>query len=203
MNITKLGLIGVFAAVTAGCAIGPLVSHETARTVGKGHSELIGGYGMAGYAIKYNYGVADNLDLGIHWESLSIGVRAKYAFKNGGENSWSWAAAGGIGASIGGSHYYGDFTGSYLFKAFEPYATLRLVHVKNDPLEFKDQNTGEVDFTVDLPDYNYGQGIIGTRYWIDPHWLLSLEAGSVFSLTSGLSIGQAIFINGAFGYRFN
>jgi hypothetical protein len=190
-----------FTVTTAGCAIGPLVSHETARTVGYTNSEVLGGYGVGGYVFKFNYGLAENLDFGLHWESLSVGLRLKYAFINGKENAWSFAGAAGLGSSIGGSHYYGDLTASYLFKQFEPYGTFRYVHVKNDPIEFKDKDTGTVDFTADFPDYDYGQAILGFRFWFDKHWLASLEASSLFAF-HGLTIGEGVLVGGAFGYHF-
>src|SRR4051794_11386575 len=101
----RLSLFLIFG-LLGGCAVGPLVSHETARTVGKGHNELVAGYGIAGYALKWNLGLDDSLDVGIHWESLSLGARAKYAFINGREHGWSLASALGAGLSIGGKHYY-------------------------------------------------------------------------------------------------
>lgn len=185
----------------SGCAVGPLVSHETARTVGDSNSELIGGYGQAGYVFKWNYGLTENLDFGLHWESLSIGLRAKYAFINN-DNGWSFASALGTGVSVGGNHYYGDIIGSYLVDSWEPYGTLRFVHVNNDPVEFKDEDTGQADFTIPGSQYQYGQFILGTRYWFNPHWLLSLEASSLFALTSGLKFGGNVLIGAAFGYRF-
>lgn len=79
MKNNILILLMLTTTVLSGCAVGPLVSHETARTVGTTNHELMAGYGQAGYVIKWNYGLNENLDVGLHWESLSIGVRAKYA----------------------------------------------------------------------------------------------------------------------------
>jgi hypothetical protein len=184
------------------CAIGPVVSHETARTVGDGNSELMGGLGQAGYVFKWNHGLTPNLDMGVHWEMLSIGLRLKYAFINSGRHGWSLAGAAGIGSSVGGSHYYGDAIASYLAGSWEPYGTLRLVHVKNDPQEFKDKDTGSVEFRIDKTEYEYGQFILGTRYWFSPHWLLSLEATSFFTVSSGVHIGNGVLAGFALGYRF-
>lgn len=184
-----------------GCAVGPLVGHETARTVGRSNHELIAGYGQAGYVFKWNIGLNENLDLGFQWESLSLGARLKYAFINS-EQGWSLATALGTGFSIGGSHYYGDLIGSYMTGSWDPYGILRLVHVKNDPLEFKDTNTGEINFAVSSSEYNYGQFILGTRYWFTPHWLFSLEASSFSSMSSELKIDNDVIVNAGFGYRF-
>ena len=195
--------ICVVAVVTfSGCAFGPLVSHETARTVGNSNHELIGGYGMAGLIFKWNYGLTENLDLGLHSESLSLGIRAKYAFINR-TVGWSFATAFGTGISLpDASHFYGDLIGSYMTGAWEPYSTLRLVHVKNNSLDFKDQKTGQVNFTVPSSEYDYGQFILGTRYWFSPHWLFSLEASSFFSATSGFKFGNNLLVGAAFGYHF-
>ena len=145
------------------CAVGPLVIHETARTVGNSNHELIAGGGQAGFIAKWNYGLSENLDIGLHWESLSLGVRAKYAFENK-EAGWSFATALGTGGSVGGSHYYADFIASHKHGAWEPYMTLRAVHVKTDPVDFADENTGSLDFTIQKEQYNYGQFIF--RYKI-------------------------------------
>ncbi len=185
------------------CSIGPLVSHETARTVGNSQAEFLGGYGSAGYAFKFNYGITKDLDFGLQYETFSLGIRTKYALINGTDKGFSLSIAGGIGTSIGGSHYYGDLTSSYLSGAWEPYGTIRLVHVKNDPLEFRDQDTGHVDFVVDLPDYNYGQAMLGSRFWFDKHWLMSIEVSSLFAMTSGLKIGDGFLVGAALGYHFN
>lgn len=184
----------------SGCAVGPLVSHETARTVGDANHELAGGYGMAGLAFKWNYGVTENLDIGFHYETLSMGVRAKYAFLNN-SAGWSLASALGAGASVGGSHYYADLMASYLVGSFEPYGTLRLVDVTLDPLEFQDTETGAVDFTIASYKYQYGQFIFGTRYWFNQNWHLSAEASNLFSI-SLVSFGNALLFSAAIGYRF-
>ncbi len=201
MNIyQKLSLYFLFV-LLSGCAVGPLVSHETARTVGMSKHEVIAGFGEAGYVFNWNYGLNEDLDLGLHWESLSIGLRAKYAFINKKEG-WSLASALGAGSSIGGRHYYGDLIGSYLSGPWEPYGTLRAVHVNADPIEFKNQQTGSVEFTVDKTEFNYAQAILGTRYWFSPNWLMSFEASSFAALTSGLVFSNAVLLGGSLGYRF-
>lgn len=183
------------------CAVGPLVSHETARTVGNANHELIGGYGQAGYVVKWNYGITKDLDFGIHWESLSIGVRFKYAFINP-SAGFALAAAAGAGSSVGGEHYYGDLLASYKSGHWEPYGTVRIVHVKTDPVEFRDKDTGIFDFTVPSATYEYGQGILGTRFWFTENWLLSVEASTLFAITKGFEFSNGFFAGGAFGYRW-
>jgi hypothetical protein len=142
-----------------------LVQHETARSVGKGDHEIIAGYGQAGYVLKWNAGVTENVDFGIHWESLSFGIRGKYSIINGRSGGLSLAGAIGAGSSIGGSHHYGDVMVSYLSGFFESYATGRFVQVSTDPVEFRNAETGQTAFTVSSAQYNYRQVIVGSRFW--------------------------------------
>lgn len=191
----------IFVLLMTGCAVGPLVNHESARTVGLSNHELIGGYGNAGYALKWNYGLTENLDFGIQYESLSIGLRAKYAFINS-SAGFSLAAALGAGTSVGGSHQYADLIGSQLSGAWEPYGTFRFVHVKTDPTELKSESSSDFNFTIDSYSYNYGQMIIGSRYWIDNHWVLSGEVSKIVSFNDGASVSSSLIYGLAGGYRF-
>ncbi|MBK7844059.1 MAG: hypothetical protein IPJ71_10245 [Bdellovibrionales bacterium] len=195
-------LFSLFLYLCCGCAVGPLVSHETARTVGQSHHELIGGFGQAGYVLKWNYGLTDRLDWGLQWESLSIGIRGKYAVINGKDDGLSLALALGTGASVGGSHVYGDIIASYLAGSWEPYSTIRVVHVTNDPVELSEKDTGKILFAVSKSEYVYGQVFLGTRYWFNPRWLLSLEGSSLFSLSSGFEIENNLILGAALGYRY-
>lgn len=188
--------------MASGCAVGPLVSQEPARTLGYGKHEMIFGAGQAGYALKWNFGVAENVDVGLQWESLSLGLRAKYAFINRKEGGWSVAGAGGIGTSIGGNHYYGDLLASHLADWFEPYGTLRIVHVTTDPVEFKSQTTGVVNFRIQSANYDYGQFMLGSRFWLSKTWMLSVEASTLFPVSAGLGFGSNLIIGAAAGFRF-
>lgn len=80
--------------------MGPLVSHETARTLGHGNKKLLGGFGSGGFVVKFNYGARDNLDLGVQLENCSLGLRAKYSLLNS-SHGWSYVVAGGLGTSVG------------------------------------------------------------------------------------------------------
>ncbi|MBX3020183.1 MAG: hypothetical protein KF799_00780 [Bdellovibrionales bacterium] len=199
MNKICLALLSM--CFLSACAVGPLVSQETARTVGDDKNEWLGGFGQAGYVIKYTRGIGKDFDFGVQWESLSLGIRFKYAFINQ-ESGLSLAGALGAGTSIGGSHYYGDLLMSYKSGFFEPYSMVRVVSVKTDPLEFKDEDTGKMHFTVGRAQYVYGQATLGARFWLDPNWLLSMEASSLFSMTKDVKISSNVFAGAAFGYRY-
>lgn len=200
MKFTSVILL-FFSFFYSGCAVGPLVNHETARTVGNSNHELIGGYGQAGYVLKWSYGLTENLDLGLHWESFSLGYRLKYAFQSK-QSGGSLAFAAGQGASIGGSHYYGDIIASYLSGSWEPYSALRVVHVKSDGQEVKSGSNGDVIFKVEKSEFDYGQFILGSRYWFNKHWLFSLEASTLFAISSSVRGNNSFIASGSFGYRF-
>ncbi len=195
-------LSSFFIIFLSGC-VGPMVMQETARTVGDGNSELSAAYSSGSqWAAKWNYGLTENWDLGLQLEGLSMGLRTKYSILNNHERGWSLATAFGAGASIGGSHYYFDLIASHLMGHWEPYTSFRVVHMKIDPVEFKDDQSGKTDFTIDLPDYNYGQYFLGTRYWFDKHWLLSLEGSLAFAIGKGIHFEKAVFVGAGAGYKF-
>ncbi len=177
------------------------MSHETARTVGQSNHEILGGFGQVGYVFKWNYGATENLDLGLYTEALNTGLRAKYAFLNS-SAGWSFATALGTGVSIGGTTTNIDLITSYATGSWEPYGTVRLVQSKTDPIEFKDKNTGQVDFTIEKSEFSYGQFILGNRFWFSPHWLLSVEASTLFPVSSGFGSSRNWFASLALGYRF-
>lgn len=185
--------------VFLGC-VGPLVMHETARTVGRTNHEFAGGLGSQGYVLKWNYGLTKDLDIGIHWESLSLGLRAKYSFKNQ-SHGWSFAGAAGLGSSFGGQHSYADIIASYKNKKWEPYGAIRIVKVSIDPIEFNDEN-GDEWFKTTRSDFLYNQLILGSRYWFENKFYLSAELSTVGSLTDDVSFEDGALASANLGYIF-
>lgn len=187
--------------VLSACAVGPLVSNETARSVGKNNHEISGAISNASHALKWNYGVTDDLDIGLQLETLSTGARLKYAFLNNQTAGWSFASAIGAGSSTDGSHFYADLMSSYLNNKWEPYGSLRLVQVKRN--EFNISSTDE-NIVFDLPEtsYSYAQIVIGSRYLFSEDWFFSLELSSPFSFTDGLSFSESVIVSSGAGYRF-
>lgn len=192
------GLCGLALIFSSGCAIGPVQGGETARSVGKSNSEFVFGRGSLGYLIKWNYGLTEDLDFGVQFETFSTGIRLKYAFLNR-PSGLSLAAALGVGNSFDGNHRYGDFLASYFAGSWEPYTILRYVRVTVDPenLRFGD---GDIVFSADRREYGYLQGILGSRYWFDRHWALSLEAAGLGAL-EGVEV-SGIFWGASVGYLF-
>jgi hypothetical protein len=58
----------------AGCAVGPLATQETGRTVGSSQNDFSGGYGQSGYVFKWSHGFGEAFDLGVQFDQLSLGV---------------------------------------------------------------------------------------------------------------------------------
>jgi hypothetical protein len=186
----------------SGCAFGPLYSHDTAQTVGSNRFEMVGGYGNAGMAAKATFGLMDNLDIGIHWESLSIGLKLKYAFINNHDSGLSVAGTAGIGDSFGGVYYTAAGSISYLTNEFEPYFMLRGVYVNYNSSNSSNSSVSVNGSSLNLPEYTYSysylEPVLGSRLWLTPgHFFLSAEVG-------GIVIGSGAFAiaSGALGYRF-
>ncbi len=201
-NLTSHLVLLATLALPSGCAVGPLVIHETARTVGNSNHEISAAAGQTGYAFKLNYGLTPNLDLGIQLETLSLGARLKYAFLNQQSSGLSLAGAIGAGDSGGGNHYYGDVMASYLAGAFEPYANVRAVYVKADPTT--SSSAGSITFSFTRPEFSYGQLMLGARLWLGSHVFLSGEASSPFPLSSSqpLTFDRQMLLGGALGVKF-
>ncbi len=160
---------------------------------------------MAGLLLKANFGIFEDLDFGIHYESLSIGVRAKYAWINSQEQGWSVSTAAGVGRGGYSTHYYGDLMAGHLKRPWEPYGTLRIVHVKTDPVELEDESNGDHFFhfeTIDSVSFTYGQLILGARYWTQPQYFLSGEISTLAAFDSDVTIGNGFILSGALGRRF-
>lgn len=187
--------------LSSGCAFGPVIAQETARTLGANHHELSAGYGQSGGALKWSYGLSENLDLGLQIESLSQGGRLKYAFINNQDHGWSLGSAVGAGVSWGGDHQYVDFLASYLANSWEPYSMLRIVQVHMDSSNWKDA-IGTIDINLESNQYSYGQVFLGTRYWFTPKFFISLEATKIFGISSGFSISTEALGAAALGFRF-
>ena len=202
MKTFKKLILALAALHLSACAVGPLVTHETARTVGKNNHELMAGFGSASYVAKWNYGLSENLDLGLHLEPLSFGVRAKYAFINGQESGWSLATALGAGISLGGSAQHADLMTSYFVKEWEPYMNVRLVHVKSDPVKLTNEDTGPFQLNFEADDFFYSEFTLGTRYWFTKQFSLSLEGSALTPRSSHLKVARHTLLGLAAGYRF-
>jgi len=169
-KIIAILLLSVF---IAGC-FGPLMSHESARTVGNQKTGFRVIASNAGYGFKLDHGFGENLDLGYSLETYSTGISAKYAFVNKDRGS-SFASKIGYGSTFGGHYYMGSLLGSYRGSNWEPFANIQYTKVTIDQQDVKDANTGDVFATTPKFDFNYTQAFVGMKYWFNPRFALSLE----------------------------
>jgi hypothetical protein len=189
-----------FAFLLSGC-IPPLAVHETGRTLGESHSEIVGGIGNLGHLIKFNYGVTDNLDLGVQWETFNFGIRAKYAFVNNPVSGWAFAGAMGTGSVQDGNYYLGDLITSYLSGDWEPYGAMRLSRTicKETFEDRAKKNSSEfILIACDKKFYDRLQLTVGSKWWFSAQWFWALEVGALLenSKEPGLIVSTSL------GYKF-
>ena len=91
LTIKSLGLTSL---VLACSCLAPLFNNFTGRSLGQGKVGLEGGAVAAGSALpvfKISTGVTRDLDLGLQYDSFSIGLFGKYSFINNRESGFSLA----------------------------------------------------------------------------------------------------------------
>ena len=180
LMLLKLPLLALSSLLFAGC-IGPMLSHDTGRTLGKGGNQIqVASTPDAYRSISYTHGVTENLDLGIKAESLNNGFTGKYAFVNH-KTGGALAAVFGLGTTFGGTYYMGGLATSYKFNHFEPFAGIRTTQVNVDEAKIKDADTGDVFATVPSFNFHYSQAFLGTKIRFNKTFGLSAEAASIFA----------------------
>lgn len=191
---------------SSSCALGPLISHETARTLGTGNHEFTGSLGTYGLGFRWGYGISENFDLSANVESTSFSARGKYAFLNNHQGGWSLALAGGGGYSslFPADFFHVDLMASYLRDSFEPYLNLRVVRVHLRELEFEseDRLLDAIEYAFRRQTFTYVQPILGARYWMNPRWAWSVEASSLAAIDSTVDIQSSILFGLGLSYRF-
>lgn len=191
----------IFLLLLQSCAIGPLYHHESARTLGSGRHDVTVGAGKAGYTFKWNAGLLNFLDLGMHLESFSAGLKAKLGIINN-QEGFALSTGFGVGASIGGQYKLFDLNTSYKQGWFEPYLTLRYVSVTIDKDKIKDKDTGDLVFTFFDDKYEYYQPILGTLFWLGDKLHLSAELSMLHSKSNNMKLRNNFIYGASLGYRF-
>lgn len=180
---------------TSGCAIAPLSNLYTARSQGRGGVEI--GLGAVtttsggGFvpAVKFDYGILDNLDLGFKYETLDVGINAKYAFING-KTGPSLALAASYGSTTGGSYWYVGPVFSIKAGFFEPYISARYNQVY-----WNSTTVTSGSFTVVAPTTNitYMHYTAGAVLWVADFMGLDLEYNTLGTLQNGVNFSTGGF----------
>ena len=181
-TIWKAAAVILLAFFAPGC-LAPLSSSFTGRSAGGGKVELDGGMVSVGGlipAFKCAAGLSSKFDLGVQFESASIGGFAKCSIVNNQEHGFSLAGVAGGGAVASGSYFYAGPALSYLAKSFEPYFVVRynVVHY-GEPSDLFG------DILWEAGTYTYVQFTLGTIIWATKHIGFDIE-GSAFAGDFGL-----------------
>ena len=202
MSLIRRGYALLLVVFVSSCAIGPILNHDVARSNGDGNHDIKIMSSVDGlWGFHYDYGLTDDLDIGVQWEALSAGLKLKYALVNNQKSGLSVALGAGTGTSFGGSYYNGALFVSYKSKTFEPFASVRYTSVENDSTDLKDADTGELFVTIPAFNYNYTKAFLGTKIWFVDWFALSLEAGS-FIASGDVKFDSNVFYSAAFEFAF-
>jgi hypothetical protein len=172
-------MVILIALLASGC-LAPLSNNFTARSLGTGKIGLDGGVLSVGGdigaipAFKIAVGLASDFDLGIQYDSASIGVFGKYSFINNKEQGFSLAAVLGAGAVGDGFYAYGGPVLSYKGKSFEPYFAGRFNYV-----HYGESEDAFDDFQWEAGTYTYLQFTLGSIFWLNKSIGLNVEVSAL------------------------
>jgi hypothetical protein len=153
------------------CAVTPLTTGLTGRSLGKGSAELSSA--VTGYvpensnlalfpSVKILYGLMDNLDVGFQTELQSFTFNSRFSIINNQEKGLSLALLGAASVLSGQFSFYLGASLSYLIQNFEPYLIYRYNMASIDRAKVG------LSFFKASPDINfqfssYG---LGLKYWL-------------------------------------
>ncbi len=165
-----------------GCALAPIYTPTTGRSLGKGKN-MVGLVPLYAPSATYAAGVTEDLDVGGTLEAnvaWNASVFAKYAFvnqKDGFGVSWY----GGIFKSFDALSSFGFFTGpifSYRIDWFEPFGAVRYNYVQWNQTRLTTDKQDSIlnNITVGAGNFNYMQYTLGANFWFRPEFALALSA---------------------------
>ncbi|MBC7714126.1 MAG: hypothetical protein H7177_12355 [Rhizobacter sp.] len=182
----------------AGCAIAPLNSTTTARTLGEGQNEARINVIIPGAMVER--GITNDLDLGagIEFQSTTVlNLFGKYGFINDPKGGFSLAGLGGVGIGSGTKSVYAGPVLSYRHDWFEAFTVIRYnyVHWTNNISE--DDKADLLSFFPHKVNFSYSQVDVGVSY-INEKAIMSLGM-KVFALEKSNSSATPFF---DIGFKF-
>lgn len=192
----------------SGCAVAPLLTQKSGRSLGKNNwvTELSV---LPSLGASLNYGVTEDLDIGVLIESqlgTVYSLYGKYSFVNN-EKKWSVALGGGAFMGVGFGESSGFFLGpivSYKADSVEPYLNLRYNYVSWKPgiLTSDEQSDSLIKLSDWLSDINfsYVQADFGINFWVSEKFAITPNGKAwIFfddevSTTSGIIPGISFLI---------
>jgi len=167
--------------LASACALAPISSNFTGRSLGSGTVGLDGGAVVAGsgmFAARLAIGLGPNLDFGAQYDTLSAGLFAKYSLINNRDSGFSLAGFAGGGVAVNGYYIYGGPSLSFKAGIFEPYFVGRFNWVHYG------ENKSSSGFDITAGDFNYLQFTAGSVLWFSRAVGINAEI-SYFSGTTG------------------
>jgi hypothetical protein len=168
--------------ILASSCLAPLSNNFTGRSLGQGKVGLEGGAVTAGSVLpvfKLSVGLSRDFDLGLQYDSFSIGLFGKYSFMNNQESGFSLAGVAGGGATVGGGYAFAGPALSFKLGAFEPYAVGRYNFVS-----YKESDSA-VGMSWEAGQHTYFQFTFGGVLWLGKGFGLNAEV-SFFSGVLGI-----------------
>jgi len=197
LSALKLILFMFVLFLASACALAPVSSNFTGRSLGSGKVGLDGGAVLAGSGLiagRLTVGVGPNLDFGAQYDTLSAGLFAKYSLINSG-TGFSLAGFVGGGKTIGGQYIYAGPAVSLKFGGIEPYFVGRYNWVHYG------ETKSSGGFDIEEGDYSYLQFTGGAVFWFSRAFGIQAEA-SYFSGTTGSTQLIGPLISGGLKIRF-
>ncbi len=193
----KIVLTALLSILCASCAVAPVTSGFLGRSYGKGNLAIDGGGIIIGSGVPYfkaGYGLSSNLDLGLQYDFLAIGLFGRYSFINK-TNGFSLAGLASAGSTADGTYVYAGPALSYKAGFIEPYLVSRFNYVSYN--ETDDQSG--IDF--ETGSYSYLQFNAGSVFWISPSVGANVEF-TFFSGTTGSTELVGPLVSGGLKFRF-
>ena len=169
----------------AACLSPPISNDVTAQSLEKGEWRTAAGASQASVYLRQDYGVTENLDIGLMGEGgglgSTVGARAKYTLPKKAENL-EWAAIAGMGfgkadeddlifggggsTSVTGYYVYLGTIASYSWEEFEAYFIPRFNALHYSEGNVTSESSEEFDLNIGGEDQAYASMTLGGTWWV-------------------------------------
>lgn len=175
------------AVLTVGC-VAPLSHNLTGRSLGSGTFGLDAGAVVgpgegALPALKVAVGISESTDLGVQFDTFSLGFFGRKSFINSPVEGPSLAAVTGLGIAAGGWYGYAGPVFSYKTCRFEPYFSPRVNFVSYE------ESDSSSSISWEGGDFVYPQVTLGFSFWLSRKVALSAEASALIGKAGVLDAG--------------
>lgn len=182
-----------------GCSFAPFSSSHSAHTIEKDTVVFQGGVALNGSTPygRLNYGVTENLELGLlsefHFFDYATGVTAKYGFLNNKEEGASFSVESSVGGGSSSTFVYAAPTIGYKKNKWDTYFSARYnyVHIDSDDYELDLGSLGKVNM-YQKKNLKYVTTTLGNTYWINKRFGLNVNVNYVLGSIDGFYAGAGL-----------